>query len=95
METKNLAVMDNREERRFEVELGNDERAFIEYSDDGDVVTMTHTEVPPAFEGQGVGSQLAKGALELVKNSGKKVNPTCAFVHAFIKKHSEYESLTV
>ncbi len=92
MDTKNLTVMDNREERRFEVVLG-DEKAFIEYSDDGDVIAMTHTEVPPEFEGKGVGSWLAKGALDAAKNAGKKVNPACPFIAAYIKKHSEYESL--
>ena len=92
MDTKILNVTDNREERRFEVEV-EEERAFIEYSDDGEVVTMTHTEVPPDFEGQGIGSRLVKGALDIVKNSGKKVNPACPFVAAYIKKNSEYESL--
>ena len=92
MDTKILNVTDNREERRFEVEIG-DARAFIEYSDDGDVVTMTHTEVPPDFEGQGIGSRLVKGALDMVEITGKKVNPACPFVAAYIKKHSEYESL--
>jgi len=93
MSTKNLNVIDNREERRFEAQLEDDQIAFIEYSDDGEVVAMTHTEVPPDFEGKGVGSQLVKGALNAVKNAGKKVNPTCPFVAAYIKKHSEYESL--
>lgn len=92
MDMNNLIITNNREERRFEVEL-KDERAFIEYSDDGDVVTMTHTEVPASFEGKGVGSHLVKGALESVKNEGKKVNPACAFVAAYIKKHAEYKTL--
>ncbi|MEP6924346.1 MAG: GNAT family N-acetyltransferase [Pyrinomonadaceae bacterium] len=92
MDTNDLTVTDNREERRFEVEL-EDKKAFIEYTDDGDVVTMTHTEVPASFEGKGVGSYLVKGALESVKSDGKKVNPACAFVAAYIKKHAEYKHL--
>ena len=92
METNNLTVNHNREERRFEIAI-DDQIAFVEYTDDGDVVTMTHTEVPPDFEGQGVGSKLVKDALEAVKADGKKVNPACPFVAAYIKRHSEYESL--
>lgn len=92
METKNLIVNHNRDERRFEIAI-EDQTAFIEYSDDGDVVTMTHTDVPPDFEGQGVGSKLVKDALEAVKADGKKVNPACRFVAAYIKRHPEYTSL--
>jgi predicted GNAT family acetyltransferase len=56
---------------------------------------MTHTEVPPEFEGKGVGSQLVKGALEIVKNDGKRVRPLCTFVAAYIKRHPEYQPLAV
>lgn len=92
MNKPDLTVNDNKAKHRFEIELDG-ETAFIDYTEQNGVVSMTHTEVPPAFEGKGVGSQLVKGALELVKAANKKVDPQCSFVAAYIKRHHEYDSL--
>ena len=91
---ENLKVIDNKEKERFEIDLDG-KTALIDYSEQNGVVAMTHTEVPPEFEGKGVGSKLVKGALEIVKNDGKRVRPLCTFVAAYIKRHPEYESLVV
>ena len=91
---ENLKVIDNKEKERFEIDLDG-KTALIDYSEQNGVVAMTHTEVPPEFEGKGVGSQLVKGALEIVKNENKRVRPLCTFVAAYIKRHPEYESLAV
>jgi hypothetical protein len=91
---ENLKVIDNKEKERFEIDLDG-KTALIDYSEQNGVVAMTHTEVPPEFEGKGVGSKLVKGALDLVKNENKRVRPLCTFVAAYIKRHPEYESLVV
>jgi hypothetical protein len=91
---ENLKVIDNKEKERFEIDLDG-KIALIDYSEQNGVVAMTHTEVPTEFEGKGVGSQLVKGALEIVKTDGKRVRPLCTFVAAYIKRHPEYESLVV
>lgn len=43
----------------FFINIGNN-KAFISYKLDGSVMHMEHTDVPIAFEGRGVGKQLAK-----------------------------------
>lgn len=91
---EDLKVIDNKEKERFEIDLDG-KTALIDYSEQNGVVAMTHTEVPSEFEGKGIGSRLVKGALELVKNENKRVRPLCPFVAAYIKRHPEYESLTV
>lgn len=58
-----------------------------------DVVTFTHTEVDDAYGGQGIGSQLARAALDDVRERGLKVRPLCAFVKAWIDKHPDYQDL--
>lgn len=88
----NLTVKNNKEKNRFEIELDG-ATAFVDYSEQNGVVALTHTEVPPAFEGKGVGSKLVKGALEMVKNENKKVNPLCSFVAGYIERHTEFQSL--
>lgn len=91
---EDLKVVHNKEKERFEIDLEG-KIALIDYSEQNGVVAMTHTEVPAEFEGKGVGGKLVKGALEIVKNENKRVRPLCAFVAAYIKRHPEYEALTV
>lgn len=57
------------------------------------VITFTHTEVPPALGGRGIGSQLARGALDMVRAQGLKVVAQCPFVAAYIGKHPAYGDL--
>ena len=57
------------------------------------VITFTHTEVPPALEGRGIGSRLARGVLEAARARGLKVVAKCPFVSAYIAKHPEFGDL--
>jgi predicted GNAT family acetyltransferase len=54
---------------------------------------FTHTEVPPAHEGQGIGSALIRFALASARERGLHVIPICPFFAAYIKKHSEEQDL--
>jgi len=56
-------------------------------------ITVTHTEVPSAVRGRGVGSTLVKGALELARAQGLKVASRCPFVSAYLGKHPEFSDL--
>jgi predicted GNAT family acetyltransferase len=85
-------VIRNEAENRFEVEL-NGALAQTQYVHRGRKILFTHTEVPPAFEGQGVGNALARAALDYAKREGLRVVPLCPFIAAFIKRHKEYQSL--
>jgi predicted GNAT family acetyltransferase len=90
---ENLEVSNNEAKHRFEINLDAG-TAFFEYIKQGkDVYNLYHTEVPPQFEGHGVGSGLAKGALEYIKTQGKQIIPTCPFVAAYLKRHPEYQEL--
>lgn len=87
-----MDVTDNRGERRFE--LATDAGpALAAYEREGDVVTFTHTVVPPEAEGQGVGSKLIAGALAQVKAAGLKIVPACAFVKAYVERHPAWRDL--
>lgn len=85
-------VRDNADQNRFELEVDG-HVAFSVYRHTKGVVTFVHTEVPPELEGRGVGSQLAKGALEMVRARGEKVIANCPFIAAYIKKHAEFQDL--
>ncbi|RYB94095.1 N-acetyltransferase [Nocardioides oleivorans] len=66
---------------------------LIAYHLEGDVITLIHTEVLPAFSGQGHASTLARGALDDARARGLEVVPSCPYVAAYITKHPEYADL--
>jgi predicted GNAT family acetyltransferase len=85
-------VNDNTAEHRFELRAG-DHLAVAHYTLTSGIITFTHTEVPPALSGRGIGSKLARGALEQVRARGLKVVPKCPFISAFIAKNAEFADL--
>ncbi|HEY9216940.1 MAG TPA: GNAT family N-acetyltransferase [Phenylobacterium sp.] len=87
-----LNVVNNVDRGRFEVRLGGDV-AFAEYRKLETGILFPHTEVPPAFEGKGVGGRLVKTALEWARSEGQVVMPTCPFVAGYITKHPEFHDL--
>jgi predicted GNAT family acetyltransferase len=88
-----MTVSDNRAEHHYEIHEGDELLGWIVYRESEGVVTMIHTDVEPKWEGKGVGSELARGALEDVRARGLKVNPLCPFVAAYMRRHPEYEDL--
>ena len=85
-------VRDNRAEQEFTLEVDG-ERAVAAYQLYGDEIVFTHTVVPPAIEGRGVGSRLIRVALDSARDRGLKVVPQCPFVADFIRKHPGYRDL--
>ena len=89
-----VQVTDNPEESRFEAHVGGELAGFAVYEIADDLIVFTHTEVDDAFEGQGVGSSLARGALDAVRADGtRRVLPRCAFIRGWIEKHPDYQDL--
>lgn len=87
-------VIDNSAEHRFELTV-DDHIAFAAYERDGGLVTFTHTVVPAALRGQGIGSRLIEGALEQVRAEGAKVRALCTFVAGYLAQHPQWQDLRV
>ncbi|SPF67240.1 Yjdj-type Gcn5-related N-acetyltransferase (GNAT) domain profile [Propionibacterium ruminifibrarum] len=90
---ESIEITDNAERHRYEVLVDDAVAGFLEYSVDGEVVTMPHTVVDPAFSGRGLAGMLARRALDDAAAAGRTVVPTCSFVARWITKHPEYERL--
>ena len=86
-------VRNNREASRYELIAGGDVVGFADYRVNGDVVIFPHTVINPDRRGQGLGDILVTGALEDVRESGRRVVPACWFVAEFIDGHSTYQDL--
>jgi predicted GNAT family acetyltransferase len=87
-------VRDNPERNRYELTVDG-ETAMMDYRIVGDVMTITHTVVPRALEGRGIGSALVKGALDQIRARNLKIAVLCWFVDGYIDRHPEYASLRV
>ena len=87
------SIRDNPDRHRFELDLGDGALAIAEYNLLHGKIVFTHTEVPPAHEGQGIGSALIRHALASARQRGLQVIPICPFFATYIKKHAEEQDL--
>lgn len=87
-------VIDRPDQSRFELAVG-DELALAYYRLDDGRVVLTHTEVPQALSGQGIGSRLAKGVFEQIRASGRKVVLRCSFMAGWASRHPDYDDIIV
>jgi predicted GNAT family acetyltransferase len=85
-------VRDNPDLHRFELAVDGSV-AVAAYIRRGNEIVFTHTEVPSALGGRGVGSKLAQGALDLVRAGGAKVVAQCPFIASWIARHPDYADL--
>ena len=85
-------VRNNRDESRYELEVDG-ATALAVYSVQDGRISFTHTEVPEALEGRGIGSALIAGALADVRGQGLRVVPICSFVRGYIERHPEFQDL--
>ena len=91
-----IQVVDIPDRRRYEARIGERMLGFVSYDLDpaGDRIVLVHTEVLPDAEGMGVGSRLARGALDDARVRGLKVTVVCPFITAYLRRHpGEYEDL--
>jgi uncharacterized protein len=87
-------VRDDPERDRYEIVTDDGEVAgFTRYVTRPTRLVLVHTEVDDAFEGQGLGSALAKGALDDARRRGLRVVPLCPFIASYIERHPEYDDL--
>jgi uncharacterized protein len=83
-------VVDDPEAGRFEVLVDGEVAGFAEYRRTTSAVAFTHTVIDPAFEGRGLGSVLARGALDATRAAGSPVLPFCPFIRRYIQRHPAY-----
>jgi predicted GNAT family acetyltransferase len=92
-----LVVRDVPERERYEAWLGADGplAAILTYAQTDDRVTLRHTEVLEAYEGQGIGSRLVGEVFEDLRARGLGVVARCPFVIAWLRRHSDEQDILV
>jgi predicted GNAT family acetyltransferase len=87
-----IPVVDNPDASQFEARVDG-HIAFVSYARRGDLIILTHTEVPEELQGRGLGNTLAHAVLERARNERWKVVARCPFIAKYIARHPEYRSL--
>ena len=95
MRADEVRVVDNADEFRYELWLGETRPGVLAYRPEPGARVLLHTEVDPRFEGQGLGSRLVEGAVADLRGRGLKLVPMCPFVAAYLRRHPEHEDLVV
>ena len=90
-----IEVRDNAEQTRFEITSDGAQAGFAQYVTRPGRMIFVHTEIDPAFEGKGLGSALAKAALDEARAQGVRVVPLCPFIASYIERHADYADLVV
>ena len=86
-------VIHNEVNHRFEVQLGSGAYAQLAYMRKNDAFVLTHTEVPPQWEGRGIAAELTRVALEYARQHRLSVVPSCPYAQYYLEQHTEYQSL--
>ena len=79
---------------RFEIER-NGEAAHLDYSLAGNILELSHTEVPEKLRHMGLASSLAETALKWAREHNLKVDIVCPTVQQYVAKHPEYSDLVL
>ncbi len=87
------SVRDERDASRYEITADGQLAGFARYVRRGGRTWFVHTEIDPAFEGQGLGSVLAAGALDAERAAGTPIVPLCPFIRHYLDRHPEYADL--
>ena len=89
-----VLVTNNEAGNRYEARVDGELAGSAYYDSADDLIVFTHTEVDEAFEGHGVGSALARAALDDVRAGGRrKVIARCPFIRGWIDRHPDYQDL--
>jgi uncharacterized protein len=85
-----VVVTNNTAARQYEAHVDGELAGLTTYVLVADRVVFTHAEVDPRWEHKGVGSALARGALDDVIAAGKLITPKCPFIVSYVLSHPSY-----
>ncbi|GAA4480750.1 GNAT family N-acetyltransferase [Microbacterium panaciterrae] len=82
-----FAVTLNEAESRYEITSNSVVAGFAEIERRPGLILFTHTEVNPAFQGQGIASKLAAEALADAVATGDTIVPYCPYINKYLRTH--------
>lgn len=87
-------VVNDANMNRYELLVDGEAVGSADYQIRGETIVFTHTEIDPARREKGMGGELARGALNLVRaETDYRVVASCPFMSAWIAEHPDYQDL--
>lgn len=93
MSNVRVAIADNVDGRRYEIQSDGELAGFLTYRSRPGSIELVHTEIDEEFEGRGLGSRLIAFALDDARERGLSVLPFCPFVNDYVQRHRQYVGL--
>jgi uncharacterized protein len=90
--TDDITIERNDEARRYELTVDGVVAGYAEFRTTPGRIIFTHTVVLPEYEGQGLGSRLARFVLDDAVARGERIVPRCPFIAAYLRQHGGYEA---
>jgi predicted GNAT family acetyltransferase len=87
-----LEIANDDAAKRWEARIDGELAGYAEYRASAGRVVFTHTVVDPRFEGRGIGSALARTALDAAIAAGQRIVPYCPFISAYLRRHHQYDA---
>jgi hypothetical protein len=78
---------------RYVITVEGEEAGFAAFDDEGERRVFTHTEIDDAYAGRGLGGVLVAGALDDVRETGRRAVPVCPFVRSYVSRHHDYDDI--
>jgi uncharacterized protein len=88
-----LQVVDNPDEKRYEIRADGELAGFIQYRLKDGVLVFLHTETDPRFRGHGIAGHLVQASLDSARERHLGVLPYCPYVQGWISEHPAYTDL--
>jgi len=83
-----MTVKDNTSLGRFELEE-NGLIAFANYRRVGSAFVIPHVEAPPSLRGAGTAGRLMSGIVQLAREQGFKIAPTCSYARIWFRRNKQ------
>ena len=84
-----VQIVDVPAERRYEARVDGELAGWVDYHRVRDRLVALHTEVLPAFEGQGIASKLVRRVLDDARATGTFITPRCPLFVRHFERHPE------
>ena len=88
-------ITDAPERGRYEATLDGELVGVLEYIIKYGRIALIHSEVPPAHQGRGVASALARFALDDARRRELKVIVNCPHVQDYVSRHPDDDDIIV
>ncbi|MBC7591334.1 MAG: N-acetyltransferase [Salinibacterium sp.] len=87
-------VLQDTNMNRFELLVDGSSVGEVDYQVRDNTIVLTHTEIDPAQRSAGLGGELIRGALNLIRaDTDYRVVASCTFASDWITEHPDYQDL--